>query len=139
MPPASDSSDSRYDSSDSRGDSRYDSAPARPRNRARLTVVLTYIGLSINLFVLLAGAFLMFNNAGLLLGMLLILLGLLAVTGLTVNVLAFVFGRLAARSEMPADGKAACRVCVVVALLQVLTVLALTFIAVVRLWGQIFP
>lgn len=133
-----DSSDSRYDSSESRDDSRYEAAEPRPRNRARLPVVLTYTGLSINMFVLLAAVWGLLY-AGMLNILLLPVLALLAVSALTVNVLAFVFGRLAARSEIPADGKAACRVCAVVALLQVLTVLALTFVAVERLWGQLFP
>jgi hypothetical protein len=114
MPSGSDSSDSRYDS-----------ALPEPRNRAGGTVALTYTGLSINLLTLLAAlvGVPLAGWAGL---ALLPLLALPLITALTVNVLAFVFGRLAARSEMPADGKAACRVCVVVALLQALTALTVT-------------
>jgi hypothetical protein len=118
MPSGSDSSDSRYDSRD-------DSAPPRPRSRVRVTVALTYIGLSINLLTLLSG-FVGVPLAGWAGLALLPLLALPLITALTVNVLAFVFGRLAARSEMPADGKAACRVCVVVSLLQAVTALTIT-------------
>lgn len=138
MQSGSDSFDSRYDSSDSRGDSRYDSAAPPPRKGGRLTVALTYIGLSMNMLVLLAGA-LAVPNVGLLNIVLLPALGLLIITALTVNALTFAFGRLAARSEMPADGKAACRVCVVVALLQVLTVLAIIVLGGLQWWGRIFP
>ncbi len=123
MPSGSDDSDSRYDS-ESRDHSRYDSAQPPPRDRARGTIALTYIGLSINLLTLLCLVGVPLAGwAGL---ALLPFLALPLITALTVNVLAFVFGRLAARSEMPADGKAACRVCVVVSLLQVLTVLTIT-------------
>lgn len=119
-----DSSDSRYDSADKRDDSRYESAQPPPRDRARGTITLTYIGLSINLLTLLSLVGVPLAGwAGL---ALLPLLALPLITALTVNVLAFVFGRLAARSEMPAEGKAGCRVCVVVSLLQVLTVLTIT-------------
>jgi hypothetical protein len=133
--------DSRYDSYDSRYDSydsRYDSTPPRPRNRATLPVVLASVGLGINLLVVVAAG-LSLLGAGMLNFVILPALGLVALTGLTINVLAVVFGLSAARSEMRPRRKAACRVSAWVALAQVLTVLGLIIAGVVWLPGMLYP